>query len=434
MAVQLRIPEAGESVTEVQIGVWLKSEGEYVERDEPLVELESDKATMQLPAPEAGVLRKILKHTGEVCAVGDVIGEIEEGVQPEKKAKPEEKSGTEPAQAAAEKRPRATASPERPREAPAEKPREARPAAAPPERPRAQPRDDIRVMPAARRLLAEEDLEPGQVEATGPGGRLLKEDVQRSLESLRRKEHERPAPGPAAPTDGRQEEAVPMSLLRRRIAERLVESQRNTATLTTFNEVDMSAVMELREENRERFQEKYGIRLGFMSFFVKASIDALKLIPQVNAEIRGTDIVYRNYYDIGVAVSTDRGLVVPVLRDADRMSFAEVELAIADLAGRARDKKLTPEELQGGTFTISNGGVFGSLLSTPILNYPQSGVLGLHAIQERPVVHEGRVVIRPMMYIALSYDHRIIDGRESVAFLRRVKECIESPPRILLEA
>jgi 2-oxoglutarate dehydrogenase E2 component (dihydrolipoamide succinyltransferase) len=196
----------------------------------------------------------------------------------------------------------------------------------------------------------------------------------------------------------------------------------------------MSAVMELREENRERFQEKYGIRLGFMSFFVKASIDALKLIPQVNAEIRGTDIVYRNYYDIGVAVSTDRGLVVPVLRDADRMSFAEVELAIADLAGRARDKKLTPEELQGGTFTISNGGVFGSLLSTPILNYPQSGVLGLHAIQERPVVHEGRVVIRPMMYIALSYDHRIIDGRESVAFLRRVKECIESPPRILLEA
>jgi 2-oxoglutarate dehydrogenase E2 component (dihydrolipoamide succinyltransferase) len=406
MAMQLKIPEAGESVVEVQIGVWLKSEGDYVEKDEPVVELESDKATMQLTTPAAGVLTTIMKKTGDVCSVGEVIGEIEEGVQPARKPKPQAKAETEPAHATGQKRPVELTTPD----------------TQPP-----------RVMPAARRLLAEHDLEPDQVKATGPSGRLLKEDVQRSLEPFGKEGLERPAPRQAVRTDARQEEAVPMSLLRRRIAERLVESQRNTATLTTFNEIDMSAVMALREEHRERFQEKHGIRLGIMSFFVKASIDALKLIPQVNAEIRGTDIVYRNYYDIGVAVSTDRGLVVPVLRDADRMSFAEVELAIADLAGRARDKKLTPEELQGGTFTITNGGVFGSLLSTPILNYPQSGVLGLHTIQDRPVVIEGNVVVRSMMYVALSYDHRIIDGRESVAFLRRVKECVEAPSRILIE-
>lgn len=412
MALQLRIPEAGESVVEVQIGAWLKSEGDYLEKDEPVVELESDKATMQLVAPAAGVLKAILKKTGEVCSVGEIIGEIEEDARPGRAPAPQGKveAGVEERRRVEAGRTTATRADQR--DKPARSPR---------------------VMPAARRLLAEHDIEPGQVAATGPGGRLLVEDVQRYIDSLGREEAALPAPKAVPPAAGRQEEIVPMSLLRRRIAERLVEAQHNTAMLTTFNEIDMSAVTALRAEYQERFQQKYGTRLGIMSFFVKASIDALKSVPEVNAEIRGSDIVYRNYYDIGVAVSTERGLVVPVLRDADRMSFAEVELAIADLATRAREKKLAPEELQGGTFTITNGGVFGSLLSTPILNYPQSGILGLHAIEERPVVRERQIVIRPMMYVALTYDHRIIDGRESVTFLRRIKECVESPSRILIE-
>jgi 2-oxoglutarate dehydrogenase E2 component (dihydrolipoamide succinyltransferase) len=291
-------------------------------------------------------------------------------------------------------------------------------------------------MPAARRALAQAGLDAGQVTATGPGGRLLKEDVER-----RAGEAGDGAAGPgdepvasAVSSGPRQEETVPMSMLRRRVARRLVEAHQAAAMLTTFNEVDLSAVTQLRREHGEPFEKKHGIKLGLMSFFVKAAIDALKQYPQINAEIRGDDIVYRNYYDVGVAVSTDRGLIVPVLRNAELMSFAQVEQAIVELARRGRENRLTLEELEGGTFTITNGGVFGSLLSTPILNPPQSGILGLHAIQDRPVARDGQVVIRPMMYVALTYDHRIVDGREAVLFLRRIKDCVESPTRMLLEA
>jgi 2-oxoglutarate dehydrogenase E2 component (dihydrolipoamide succinyltransferase) len=313
-------------------------------------------------------------------------------------------------------------------------------------------------MPAARRALAQAGLSPAAVSPTGPAGRVLKEDVQRA--AAQEPQHTpgaaslRPEPGaPAtgvaaglragratttagtavAPVGARLEEAVPMTMLRRRIAQRLVEAHQNMAMLTTFNEIDMSAIQRLRQERGEQFQARYGIKLGLMSFFVKAAIDALKLIPQANAEVRGTDIVYKNHYDIGIAVSTDAGLVVPVIRDAERLSFAETELAIADLAQRARERKITVEELQGGTFTITNGGVFGSLLSTPIINPPQSAILGLHVIQDRPVVRDGQIVVRPMMYVALTYDHRLIDGRESVTFLKRIKECVEEPSRMLIE-
>jgi 2-oxoglutarate dehydrogenase E2 component (dihydrolipoamide succinyltransferase) len=412
MAVELKIPEAGESVTEVQIGAWLKSEGDYVERDEGVVELETDKASMELPAPVAGILSKVLKKAGESCRVGEVIAHIEPAAVPPKPSAKKEPATVAPTPAPAAA---STAS------------RGGRDGAAEP-----------RVMPAARRVLAEHGLEPAEVEATGPGGRLLKEDVERHVQGAR-SEPGAQATGQRTPANisaaagARTEETVPMTLLRRRVAERLVEAQRAAALLSTFNEVDMSAVMGLRQQHRELFQQKYGIKLGIMSFFVKAAIDALKLIPQLNAEIRGTDVVYRNYYDIGVAVSTDRGLMVPVIKNAERLSFAELEVVIADFAARARDKKITPDELQGGTFTISNGGVFGSLLSTPIVNPPQSGILGLHVIQERPVARDGQVVIRPMMYVALTYDHRIVDGRESVTFLKRIKECIENPARMLME-
>ena len=430
MAVELKIPEAGESITAVQIGRWLKSEGDFVQQDEPLVELESDKASMDLPAPVSGRISKLLKKTGDGARVGETIAVIDEtAVAPDKPAA-EKPAGPSEVRAAAA--------------APAAEPG----TATPPGRP-------AHVMPAARRVLAERGLQPADVEPTGPGGRLLKEDVQRhvatapeqaaAVEARAGETPARAAPPPAFESSApaaRQEEAVPMTLIRRRIAERLVESQRNAAILTTFNECDMSAVLDVRQRHGEAFEKKYGIRLGLMSFFVKAAIEALKLFPAVNAEIRdlpmsdGTTaphIVYKNYYDIGVAVSTDRGLVVPVIRNAERLSFAEVEKAIADLATRARDRKIAVEELQGGTFTISNGGVFGSLLSTPIINPPQSAILGLHVIQDRPVARDGQVVICPMMYLALTYDHRIIDGRESVSFLRRIKECVEDPRRILVE-
>jgi 2-oxoglutarate dehydrogenase E2 component (dihydrolipoamide succinyltransferase) len=295
-------------------------------------------------------------------------------------------------------------------------------------------------MPAARRALSEAGLQPDEVQASGPGGRLLKEDVLRHIEA---RGSEPPAPAdrsvsaaarPASEGDGlRQEEVVPMTLIRRRIAQRLVEAQQSAALLTTFNEIDMSAVMELRTRHREGFQKRYGVKLGFMSFFVKASVEALKQYPAVNAEIRGNDIVYHNYFDVGIAVGGGKGLVVPVLRNAERMSFAQIEQAIEEFGRRAQENKLKPEELSGGTFTISNGGVYGSLLSTPIVNPPQSGILGLHAIQERPVARDGQVVIRPMMYVALTYDHRLVDGREAVTCLRRIKEIIEDPARMMLE-
>jgi 2-oxoglutarate dehydrogenase E2 component (dihydrolipoamide succinyltransferase) len=279
-------------------------------------------------------------------------------------------------------------------------------------------------MPSARRALKERGVQAEEIDATGPGGRVLKEDVLR---------HQPRAEAKASPAPDKPEEVVPMSPFRKKIAERLVQSQQTAALLTTFNEVDMSAAMALRKEHQETFQEKYGIKLGFMSFFVKAAIDALKLIPAVNGEIRGTDIVYKNYFDIGVAVGGGKGLAVPVIRGADRLSFAQVEQAIADYGKRAKENKLELSELMGGTFTISNGGVYGSLLSTPIVNPPQSGILGLHAIQDRPVAVNGQVVIRPMMYIALTYDHRLIDGREAVTFLKRIKQCVEAPTRMLLE-
>jgi 2-oxoglutarate dehydrogenase E2 component (dihydrolipoamide succinyltransferase) len=296
------------------------------------------------------------------------------------------------------------------------------------------PQGFARVMPSARRALKERGLRSDDVEASGPGGRILKEDVLRhEAEPQAAPRAQAPAPAKAPPVAGENEEVVPMTPFRRRIAERLVESQQTAALLTTFNEVDMSAVMALRKQHQDAFVEKYGIKLGFMSFFVKASIDALKAIPAVNGEIRGTSIVYKNHYDIGVAVGGGKGLAVPVIRNADRLGFAEVEAAIADFGKRAKDNKLELAELQGGTFTISNGGIYGSLLSTPIVNPPQSGILGLHAINDRPIALNGQVVIRPMMYIALTYDHRLVDGREAVTFLKRIKSCIEDPARILLE-
>ncbi len=415
MAVELKVPAVGESITEVYIGAWLKQEGDAVEKDEPLVEVETDKATLEVPATVSGTLSKVLKQEGESADVGEVIAHVAEGE----------------AAAAAAPTPVAEA-PVEATPAPAEASRE---------------EGELRVMPAAQRLLDENRISADQVSGTGPGGRVLKEDVQRHLEAAQAAPAAvAPAPTPdpvpqAPPTQapaasldgGRQEDAVPMSPLRRRIAERLVEAQRNAALLTTFNEIDMSNVIALRKEYRELFERRYEVRLGFMSFFIKAAIDALKTFPQLNAEIREQSIVYKNYYDIGVAVSMPKGLVVPVIRNAERLSFAEIERTIGDFGRRAQQNKLTPDELQGGTFTISNGGVFGSLMSTPIVNPPQSGVLGMHTIQERPVAIDGQVVIRPMMYVALSYDHRIVDGREAVTFLRRIKEGVESPARILLE-
>ncbi len=418
MAVELKIPQAGESITEVQIGEWIKFEGDYVEADEVVVEIETDKASMELPAPTSGVISKLHFEPGDIVKVGAVIAEIDDTQQRTEK-KPAKKEGTA---AGAKKRDKGAA-----RADGGARDQEVMTAA------------DPTVMPAARRALHEAGLAASEVEASGPGGRLLKEDVERHIaEGGAGKPGSAAAPasasgGPSSNGD-RQEEVVPMTMLRRRIAQRLVEVQQTAAMLTTFNEVDMAAVMQLRKARNEEFQKRYGIKLGFMSLFVKAAIDALKFVPAVNAEIREHNIVYKNYYDVGIAVSTDQGLVVPVVRNAERLSFAEIEARIADLATRARERKITIEELQGGTFTITNGGIFGSLLSTPIINPPQSAILGLHAIKERPVAVDGQVVIRPMMYVALTYDHRIIDGRESVTFLKRVKECIEDPTRMLIEA
>ena len=412
MAVELRIPEVGESINEVQIGSWLKSEGDQVERDEALVEIESDKATLELPSPVAGRIEKVLKKKGDVVKIGELIAMLAEGADGARDTKSASKAPAAPAPKAPAKAETAAAS------APAAPAKPEPSASAPP-----------RVMPAAGRALAQSGLSAAEVHATGPGGRLLKEDV------LNRAQRPAAAPrDPAAPSGApvAEEEVVPMSPFRARIAERLKEAQNSAALLTTFNEVDMSGVIALREELREAFLERYGVKLGFMSFFVKAAVDALMHYPMVNAEIRGREIVYKNHYDVGIAVGGGKGLVVPVLRGADRLSFAEIEVAIADFAGRAKENKLDLEELKGGTFTISNGGVYGSLLSTPIVNPPQSGILGLHAIHKRPVAIDDQVVIRPMMYVALTYDHRIIDGRESVTFLRHVKELIERPTRMLL--
>jgi len=392
MAIELKIPSVGESITEVEVGTWLKNTGDTVAKDEAIVEIESDKATVEVFAPEAGVVGEILKKTGEVCTVGEVIGYME---------------ASEGAPAAA---------------APVTPPAETETSSTPaPDAPVA--------MPAAERAMAEAGINANDVTGTGKEGRILKEDVANAKAS--------PA-SPSASSNAssgsfRQEESVRMTPIRRKIAQHLMSAQQNAALLTTFNEVDMSAVMNIRSQYKEDYIKKYGVKLGFMSFFVRACIDALKEFPAVNAEIRDENILYKNYQDIGIAVSGKKGLVVPVLRNAERMSFAQIESTISDLGKRAQSNDLTVDELTGGSFTITNGGTFGSMLSTPIINPPQSGILGMHNIVQRPVVVDGEIVIRPIMYVALTYDHRIIDGREAVSFLVRVKDCIENPTRMMLE-
>jgi len=421
MALELIVPSVGESVSEVELGSWLKREGDPVRKDEAVAIIETDKATMEIFAPADGTLGKVLKPQGAKLRAADVIGVVEVGV------------GARPANA--------------PAPAPPPEPEQRPSGGSKPAIPRPQP--DPRIMPAAARVLAQSGLKPVEVEPTGPGGRMLKADATRAAVSaaaaavspapqpVERAAPVAPVPSPPAvsglPGEGGDEEVVPMSLIRRKIAERLLQAQSTMALLTTFNEVDLSAVIALRGQFQERFQERYQAKLGFMSFFVKATIEALKDCPGLNAEVRDQSIVYRNYFDIGVAIGGGRGLVVPVLRRAERLSFAQIEQAIADFGKRAKANQLQPDELVGGTFTITNGGVYGSLLSTPLINAPQSGVLGMHAVQDRPVAREGQVVIRPMMYLALTYDHRLVDGREAVTFLRRVKDLVEQPARMLLE-
>ncbi len=412
MAVELKVPTVGESITEVQIGDWLVAEGQSANKEDALVVIETDKVTVELPAPIAGTVTRVLKRKGETANVGEVIGYIDEAVHGAAPAKSSDAKAGAGAKSSDSKPSAQTAT------------ATAKPATG------AKPATETRVMPAAARALHEAGLSEKDVIPSGPGGRMLKEDVQRAAAAPRT------ATTTASPTStggSRDEEIVPMTPMRKRIAERLVESKNTAALLTTFNEVDMTNVMALRNEHKDAFQKKHGVKLGFMSFFVKATVDALKLVPQMNAEIRKDQIVYHNYCDIGVAVGGGKGLVVPVLRNAERLSFAEVELKIGELATRAQANKLTLDELTGGTFTISNGGIYGSLLSTPIVNPPQSGILGLHAIQERPVAMNGQVVIRSMMYVAVTYDHRLVDGREAVTFLKRIKECVENPSRMLLE-
>ena len=412
--VEIRVPTLGESVTEATIGKWFKHPGDPVAADEPLVELETDKVTIEVPAPAAGVLADIAAKDGETVAVGALLGQINEGAP--------SASATVPASA-----------------------RRAEQKAAPREEPLKQSvtagaAEALPLSPSVRKMAAETGIDPSTLEGSGKDGRVTKADMLAAIERAAAAPMpvSQPAAGvalraPAPPDDAAREERVKMTRLRQTIARRLKEAQNTAAMLTTFNEADMSAVMTLRNQYKELFEKKHGAKLGFMGFFVRACVQALKDIPAVNAEIDGTDIVYKNYYHIGVAVGTERGLVVPVLRDCDRKSLAQIETEIAGFGRRARDGTLKIEEMQGGTFTISNGGVYGSLMSTPILNAPQSGILGMHKIEERPVVVAGKIEVRPMMYLALSYDHRIVDGREAVLFLVRVKEMLEDPTRFVLD-
>jgi 2-oxoglutarate dehydrogenase E2 component (dihydrolipoamide succinyltransferase) len=411
---EIRVPTLGESVTEATIGKWFKKPGDAVAVDEPLVELETDKVTIEVPAPAAGVLSDIAAKDGDTVAVGAVLGQIKEG------------AGAAPAKAApkpADPAPKAAPAPAAPKPAPA---------AAPPA--------DVPLAPSVRKLAAESGVDATTMSGTGKDGRVTKGDMLAAIE--RAAAQPTPVAVPAAAVqvrapspadDAAREERVKMTRLRQTIARRLKEAQNTAAMLTTFNEVDMGHVMALRTQYRDLFEKKHGVKLGFMGFFVKACVQALKEVPAVNAEIDGTDIVYKNYYHIGIAVGTERGLVVPVVRDCDQKSLAEIEKTIADFGRRARDGSLKIDELQGGTFTITNGGIYGSLMSTPILNAPQSGILGMHKIQDRPMAVAGKIEVRPMMYLALSYDHRIVDGREAVTFLVRVKECLEDPARLVLD-
>ncbi len=402
MSIEIKVPAMGESVTEATVARWFKKEGESVKRDEPILELETDKVTVEVPAPAAGAIESIAVQAGATVQVGAVLGSIAEG-KGGKAAAPAPQPKTETPKAEAPK----------PAPAPAVK-------------------SEAPAMPAARRIAEETGLPISTVAGTGRDGRVTKGDMLAALESRAAKPAAAPAPSGPRTHAGR-EEKVAMSRLRKTIALRLKESQNTAAQLTTFNEVDMTRIMALRGQYKDSFEKKHGVRLGFMGFFAKACIAALKEIPNVNAEIEGDSIIYKNYYDIGVAVSTERGLVVPVVRDADLLSLAAIEKVVLDFGTRARDNRLKLEELQGGTFSITNGGVFGSLMSTPILNSPQSGILGMHKIQPRPMAVDGKVEIRPMMYLALSYDHRLVDGREAVTFLVRVKENLEDPERLLLD-
>ena len=413
---EIRVPTLGESVTEATIGRWFKKAGDEVKVDEPLVELETDKVTIEVPAPTAGVLSDIAAKDGETVAVGALLGEIKPG------------TGASPAPAKAAPSP----APKPPPAPAAPAPQASAPAKLAPA--------DAPLAPSVRKIATETGIDPAAVPASGKDGRVTKGDMLAEIE--RAAAQPTPVPQPAAsvqvrapspPDDAAREERVRMTRLRQTIARRLKDAQNTAAMLTTFNEVDMTHVMALRNQYKDLFEKKYATKLGFMGFFVRACVQALKEIPAVNAEIDGTDIVYKNYYHIGVAVGTDKGLVVPVVRDCDRKSLAEIEKEIADFGRRARDGTLKLEEMQGGTFTISNGGVYGSLMSTPILNAPQSGILGMHKIQERPMVVAGKVEPRPMMYLALSYDHRVVDGREAVTFLVRVKEVLEDPARLVLD-
>jgi 2-oxoglutarate dehydrogenase E2 component (dihydrolipoamide succinyltransferase) len=427
MPKEIRVPSLGESVVEATVGQWFKQAGDAVAADEPLVELETDKVTVEVPAPASGVLSEIVVKSGDTVAVGALLGAISDG---DGKAKPAKAKAAKAAPVETVTASETAPQPDVPVEP---KKLEREPS------PREEISDDeMQPSPSARKRLAEAGIEAKDVKGSGRRGQILKHDVPaRAAEALLARERQpKPAPAPRAPAaadDETREERVRMTRLRQTIAKRLKEAQDTAAMLTTFNDVDMSAVMQLRRDYKDAFEQKHGVKLGLMGFFVKACVQALKDIPAVNAEIDGEDIVYKNYYHIGVAVGTERGLVVPVLRDADRMSLADIETAIADFGARARAGKLALEEMQGGTFTISNGGIYGSLLSTPILNAPQSGILGMHRIEERAVVRGGEIVARPMMYLALSYDHRLVDGKDAVTFLINVKESIEDPKRLVLD-
>ncbi|AYK03100.1 2-oxoglutarate dehydrogenase complex dihydrolipoyllysine-residue succinyltransferase [Legionella sainthelensi] len=407
MSIEVKVPVLPESVADATVAAWHKKVGDKVSRDENLLDLETDKVVLEVPAPVDGILSEIMFQEGDTVHSGQLLAKIKEGdaaeSKEEKKAESKEEKNAEQVDSTKEN---------------------------------VSAKEDKSTSPVVRRMLAEHDLQPGQIQGSGKDGRITKEDVLSYIESNREKS--------AKPTESkkeqttqaqmgiREERRVPMTRLRAKIAERLLAAQHNAAMLTTFNEVNLKAVMDMRAQYKDSFEKKHGVKLGFMSFFTKAVVESLKRFPAVNASIDGQDVVYHGYYDIGIAVSTDRGLVVPVIRDADQMSMANIELAINDAATKARQGKLAMEDMQGGTFTITNGGVFGSLLATPIINPPQTGILGMHKIEDRPVVEKGQIVIRPMMYVALSYDHRLIDGKDSVQFLVSVKELLEDPARLLL--
>ena len=401
MIIEVKVPNLPESVADATIATWHKKVGDKVTRDENMLDLETDKVVLEVPAPVDGVLREILFKEGDTVRSSELLARIEVGAVASSQQDDKKQDSAPPANAL----------------------------------------DDQSTSPVVRRLLAENDLQPSQIKGSGKDGRITKEDVVAFIESNRDKKSGTSSPKvetkkaefvPVA-SGAREERRVPMSRLRAKVAERLLQAQHNAAMLTTFNEVNLKAVMDLRAQYKDGFEKKHGVKLGFMSFFTKAVVESLKRFPAVNASVDGQDIIYHGYYDIGIAVSTERGLVVPVVRDADQLSMAEIEQAISDSAMRARLGKLSMEEMQGGTFTITNGGVFGSLLATPIINPPQTGILGMHKIEDRAVVEKGQIVIRPMMYVALSYDHRIVDGKDSVSFLVAIKELLEDPARLLLE-